>query len=191
LLKKYLVTPLLPENRLVAIFDSCRSATLLDLPHHRCNRVYALTSRWRRTVRRVLEAFLDLSVEDFLTPRPFHASAATLHQARPPSSPRKICDGYCPRSKAFGNVLCISACKDSQRVYESANGISRSVTSYIISLLEEQPNPSLKRLMRVISSKFQASTRQMAEESGQNLGPIADPQLSSLRPQNMNMPFKL
>lgn len=102
-LKEYLVVPLLPENRLVAIFDSCHSATLLDLPHHRCNRVYALTSRWRRTVRRVLEASWEFSLEDFLSTRPFQVSAAAIRHAK--SSPRKFCGGYCRRSQAFGNVV--------------------------------------------------------------------------------------
>jgi len=40
LLKKYLVKPLPVGCTLVAIFDTCHSASLLDLRHHRCNRVY-------------------------------------------------------------------------------------------------------------------------------------------------------
>jgi len=39
-LKQYLVDPLPVGCSLVAIFDTCHSATLLDLKHHRCNRVY-------------------------------------------------------------------------------------------------------------------------------------------------------
>jgi hypothetical protein len=39
-LKQYLVDPLPVDCSLVAIFDTCHSASLLDLPHHRCNRIY-------------------------------------------------------------------------------------------------------------------------------------------------------
>jgi len=40
LLKEYLVDPLPVGSTLVAIFDTCHSGSLLDLPHYRCNRVY-------------------------------------------------------------------------------------------------------------------------------------------------------
>ncbi|KAF9269911.1 hypothetical protein L218DRAFT_1071422 [Marasmius fiardii PR-910] len=40
-LKKILVDSLPTGSHLVAIFDSCHSASLLDLKHFRCNRVYA------------------------------------------------------------------------------------------------------------------------------------------------------
>lgn len=36
-LRKYLVDPLPSRSRLTAIFDSCHSGTLLDLPHYHCN----------------------------------------------------------------------------------------------------------------------------------------------------------
>jgi hypothetical protein len=39
-LRQYLVDPLPVDCSLVAIFDTCHSASLLDLPHHRCNRIY-------------------------------------------------------------------------------------------------------------------------------------------------------
>jgi len=39
-LRQHLVDPLPADCSLVAIFDTCHSASLLDLPHHRCNRVY-------------------------------------------------------------------------------------------------------------------------------------------------------
>jgi len=40
LLREKLVDPLPVGSTLIAIFDTCHSASLLDLPHHRCNRVY-------------------------------------------------------------------------------------------------------------------------------------------------------
>ncbi|EIM89372.1 uncharacterized protein STEHIDRAFT_167179 [Stereum hirsutum FP-91666 SS1] len=36
-LRKHLVDPLPTGSRLTAIFDSCHSGTMLDLPHYRCN----------------------------------------------------------------------------------------------------------------------------------------------------------
>ncbi|KAF7978215.1 hypothetical protein HWV62_1204 [Athelia sp. TMB] len=40
ILRKRLVDPLPVGSNLVAIFDTCHSASLLDLEHYRCNRVY-------------------------------------------------------------------------------------------------------------------------------------------------------
>ncbi|KAL0574367.1 hypothetical protein V5O48_007590 [Marasmius crinis-equi] len=60
-LRKILVDTLPTGSRLVAIFDSCHSASLLDLKHFRCNRVYVpwiskgrrkSDSMWLATVRK-------------------------------------------------------------------------------------------------------------------------------------------
>ncbi|KAH0584716.1 hypothetical protein H2248_010242 [Termitomyces sp. 'cryptogamus'] len=53
-LAEYLVKPLNDTSRLTAIFDTCHSNTLLDLPHHRCNRVYNCKSLFRRAKRRCI-----------------------------------------------------------------------------------------------------------------------------------------
>ncbi|KAF8815603.1 hypothetical protein BYT27DRAFT_7333839 [Phlegmacium glaucopus] len=59
-LRKMLVDPLPAGAKLVAVFDACNSATLLDLEHYRCNRVYVpwinkgfrrTASRWNTVVR--------------------------------------------------------------------------------------------------------------------------------------------
>jgi len=91
-------------------------------------------------------------------------------------------------------VLCISACKDSQQAYEWEAGTS--VTSYIVNLLENERNPSLKRLMRIVSAEVQALNRRMEREfpdhnqqSERKFGQIANPQLSSLNPLYMDMSF--
>ncbi|CAA7270462.1 unnamed protein product [Cyclocybe aegerita] len=56
-LQELLVNSLPPGASLMAVFDSCHSGTLLDLPHYRCNRVYLpfvnqgvhkTRSRWAR-----------------------------------------------------------------------------------------------------------------------------------------------
>ncbi|PBK83358.1 hypothetical protein ARMGADRAFT_675631 [Armillaria gallica] len=60
-LRRHLVDPLPIGSSLVAVFDSCHSASLLDLDHFRCNRVYVpwiskgrhkSDSIWNRNVRR-------------------------------------------------------------------------------------------------------------------------------------------
>ncbi|KAK7055676.1 mitochondrial chaperone BCS1 [Favolaschia claudopus] len=60
-LRRHLVEALPPGSSLVAVFDSCHSASLLDLAHFRCNRVYVpwlskgrrrSDERWNSVVRR-------------------------------------------------------------------------------------------------------------------------------------------
>ncbi|KAF8233134.1 hypothetical protein L208DRAFT_1377389 [Tricholoma matsutake] len=227
-LKEYLVVPLLPENRLVAIFDSCHSATLLGNykftvftkvhifmicrpSASQCSNqsqgvaqyvevffsvFYIFLGVWL-IENTVLEASWEFSLEDFLSTRPFQVSAAAIRHAK--SSPRKFCGGYCRRSQAFGNVLCISACKDSQEILEEKEEHhlfvrywwgSRLMLECSLVDIEEEENPSLKRLMRVISSKSQALIRQMKKEynnyekqPGKKFAD-PDPQLSSLYPLN-------
>ncbi|KAF8200903.1 caspase domain-containing protein [Pholiota molesta] len=52
-----LVAPLPPGSTLTAIMDSCHSCSLLDLKHHRCNRVYVpwISKGKRRTKTRFYE----------------------------------------------------------------------------------------------------------------------------------------
>jgi len=129
-LKEYLVNHLSPRSYLVAIVDSCHSGTLLDLPHFRCNRVYAMSSLWRRAVRRVIESYRRrgdrlFSVMTSLAP------AMSIH--RNDMTVKEVCGGYCPRSQWSHNVICISSCKNNQRAYEAGDG--SSMTNFIIKLL--------------------------------------------------------
>ncbi|KAL0953665.1 hypothetical protein HGRIS_004864 [Hohenbuehelia grisea] len=58
-LHRYLVSPLPVGSHLVAVFDSCHSATLLDLEHIRCNRVYV---PWISKGRRKSDTIYDYIV---------------------------------------------------------------------------------------------------------------------------------
>ncbi|KAG2136673.1 caspase domain-containing protein [Suillus clintonianus] len=51
-LKKVLVKPLPPGSKLFALWDSCHSATILDLDHHKCNKL--LSGDAAKTQRRSL-----------------------------------------------------------------------------------------------------------------------------------------
>ncbi|KAJ6586474.1 hypothetical protein DFH09DRAFT_1308497 [Mycena vulgaris] len=135
-LHDHLVKPLAPGCRLVAFFDTCHSETLLDLRHHRCNRL----SHFRRTVRRLRE----------LTPFPENTAKT------------RFCNGYCRRIKmstTTPNVLCFSACKDSQRVFERSEE-SMLDSQEVIHQLDIEPSPTLKRLMRNLDRRAKAIYRQ-------------------------------
>ncbi|TFK39198.1 caspase domain-containing protein [Crucibulum laeve] len=198
-LKKHLVDTLVPGSRLVAMFDSCHSATLLDLSHHRCNRVVSLTSCFRRIVRRIWEPVHDvLTTEKYL-------SRETLQRLLGKNLSKKLinpigCNGFCPRSRSkFSNsssVICISACKDSQTSLESPNGYS--MTQMVIKLLKDNPNPSIKELLRFTSDDFDRMKDEARSQASGRGTPCDEsifrgqaPQVSSPQPLNMDDFFSL
>ncbi|KAJ7485930.1 caspase domain-containing protein [Mycena latifolia] len=149
-LHDHLVKPLAPGCRLVAFFDTCHSETLLDLEHHRCNRL----SRFRRTVRRLRELTgfpAPAPVVDIITPGR--------------RIPTRFCSGYCKRvmtGNRTPNVVCFSACKDSQMVFE---GSGESMLNEVINQLELDPSPTLKTLMRALSKNAKRICRSAREEA--------------------------
>jgi len=181
-LKKHLVDRLSSKSRLVAIMDSCHSGTLLNLPHHRCNRVYAMSALWRRALRRVLEPYHRrgdrlFSLVSLLVP--------SLDELGPVRE-KLVCHGLCPRTEWSHNVICISACKDNQQAFEAGDG--RSLTHFIIQLLEKEPRPTLKRFMRQTTAEFRALSKKLKKQwkGPGEFGPIAAPQVSSPQPLDMN-----
>ncbi|KAJ7110956.1 caspase domain-containing protein [Mycena epipterygia] len=93
-LRRHLIDPLPVGAALVAVFDSCHSASLLDLAHFRCNRVYApwvskarrrIDERWNAVVRQHALPLLPLVSTGF----PAHTPPAP----RPASRPRKLPPG--------------------------------------------------------------------------------------------------
>ncbi|CAA7261260.1 unnamed protein product [Cyclocybe aegerita] len=92
-LKSCLVKSLPPGSRLTAIFDSCHSGTLLDLPHYRCNRVHLPFENkgvrrtkplWRNIVRQ--QAMLPQSVERTSRHVPIPRRRASKSMSRVPLS---------------------------------------------------------------------------------------------------------
>lgn len=74
-LRRHLVDVLPVGSNLVAIFDSCHSASLLDLEHFRCNRVYVpwvskgtrrTNTRWNSNVRKL--ALNELALNEVTEP---------------------------------------------------------------------------------------------------------------------------
>ncbi|KAK7447386.1 hypothetical protein VKT23_014096 [Stygiomarasmius scandens] len=108
-LKRQLVDKLPKNSRLTALLDTCHSATLLDLHHHRCNRIVRLTASKRRIHRKFNEFMLRL--------RTAHSSAfgqALSHMhgiMRAYAIPEyTFCDGtHCLRLSTRGrpSVICI------------------------------------------------------------------------------------
>ncbi|KAJ7209027.1 caspase domain-containing protein [Mycena haematopus] len=88
-LRRHLVVPLPVGSSLVAVFDSCHSASLLDLAHFRCNRVYVpwlskgrrrSDERWNAVVRRHALPLLPPSKP----PTPVHSPPPSRSTSRPP-----------------------------------------------------------------------------------------------------------
>ncbi|KAK0217635.1 peptidase C14, caspase domain-containing protein [Armillaria nabsnona] len=154
--KSLLVDPIaaVPKARLTTLFDCCHSCTVLDLCHHRCNRTYNLKSKYRRIRRRLNEAFPESGKTILALIEPWTMLALErLHISIPATMKHtKFCDGYCSRINRpeGGNVLCISACKDSQLAFGNKKG--GSLTRAFVKALKKDSHPALKDLYRSISA---------------------------------------
>ncbi|KAF9055250.1 peptidase C14 [Hymenopellis radicata] len=170
LLKMIIVDKIQPLKgaRLLALFDCCHSATILDLPHHRCNRVlHSVANHWRRLRRYVLERQECLApFKKWFSPftkviqktigkamsSPLGATLKALVAA--PISQRIVtCDGLCSRwgwREEPGFVLCISACKDSQVANQRSKG--GLMTQAFLDAMEKTPTMSLKELQQKMKS---------------------------------------
>ncbi|KAJ7578722.1 peptidase C14, caspase domain-containing protein [Mycena floridula] len=249
-LRQRLVDPLPVGSNLVAILDSCHSASLLDLEHYRCNRVYVpwvskgrrmTDTLWNINVRR--QAIdVDVSVfrppearttsaSDTLRQRSLQLSIPTSRRSRKHSvfehryemespiqqcdSPVALfpCDGFCSPKRDIpkANVISLASCQDNQLAWDDPKG--RSMTQTLVTLLGENPHPTLHTLMTSLSHSVYQSTIEMhaANRSwkktfrnwyitrgekpksveGVESDNFQDPQLSSHRPLDMNALFSL
>ncbi|KAF8879359.1 caspase domain-containing protein [Infundibulicybe gibba] len=167
-----LVKPLLPKSKLIAVMDTCHSATLLDLPHDRCNRISRWTSSIRRSIRSVLERVPWLLPEDgpsvasSIGPvgQAIRRSGSTLSQlATPVKCTVKFCSGLCRRSfQGPDKPLAVN-------MYFGMQGSTRgprrpkhgqSVSQAFITALKKDPNPVLKDLMRSINANVKTAERE-------------------------------
>ncbi|KAJ7255765.1 caspase domain-containing protein [Mycena rebaudengoi] len=186
-LKQKLIEPLLPGSQLIAVLDTCHSATLLDLEHDKCNRSGSLSSLARRSFRRIRESFQADNVE-------FNAESV-IGCSKVATKPRpNFCSGYCCRpwipSPMRVPVLCFSACKDSQEVFEDPEG--KSLMRTFVDVLSRNPAPTLAELMTACSSKSLATLRDLRKEA-KGVGKFLPwrPQLSSLQPLHLQARLSL
>ncbi|KAK0199167.1 caspase domain-containing protein [Armillaria mellea] len=114
---------------------------------------------------------------------------------------KKFCDGYCPRINRpeIGNVLCISACKDSQLAFGNKEG--GSLTRVFVKALGEAPSLELLKCSLFILTWFMLSRKRLSSDTQglvpkhQRWGILAaswqEPQFSSIFPLNMSKVFVL
>ncbi|KAK0434005.1 caspase domain-containing protein [Armillaria borealis] len=212
--KSLLVDPIVevPKARLTTLFDCCHSGTVLDLCHQRCNRTYNLKSKYRRMRRRLNEAFPESGKTILALIEPWMTLALNQLYISIPATMKhtKFCDGYCPRINhpEKGNVLCISACKDSQFAFGNREGgsltrmtIDRDSFKAFVKALGEAPSLELFRCSLLIFSWFILS-RERLSSGTQGLVPKHQrwcilaaswqkPQFSSISPLNMSEAFVL
>ncbi|CAA7261259.1 unnamed protein product [Cyclocybe aegerita] len=174
-----LVEPLPPGARLTAIFDSCHSGTLLDLPHYRCNAVHfpsvnkgrrGTLARWRAQERRNALFFDDSDLSDDSSmalsrrrttalSRPSLAIRTDAmwsghHECDSPVPQNRYCDGYTCMAweENLGpvpTVISFSSSADNQETWEDETG--RSMTGILVKMLQKDPHPSLHGILSTVS----------------------------------------
>lgn len=157
-----LIPPLSSNATLLAIFDTCHSATLLDLKHHRCNRIRTMASLFRRAVRRVL-------IEPFSKPRGKDADTGNSTKTEP-FLVSQICDGLCPRDQTNNSPIAvsISACKDREQVYEGGTSLVQTT----VELLRSNSSASLRDVIDALlhNKKYQQRSMRHAEKRYKEAG---------------------
>ncbi|KAH6908457.1 caspase domain-containing protein [Coprinopsis sp. MPI-PUGE-AT-0042] len=139
------------RSTFLAILDTCHSATLFDLKHHRCNRIRTVTSLFRRAVRKVVVEPL-WTVFGRVT-----GGVATMNSF----NLSHYCNGLCPRRKTpiCPIAITVSACKDRQQVYE--NG--RSLTETIVELLRSKPTACLRDVIDATLDNYKLQQKLMKD----------------------------
>ncbi|KAH6908455.1 caspase domain-containing protein [Coprinopsis sp. MPI-PUGE-AT-0042] len=145
-----LISTLPPRSTFLAILDTCHSATLFDLKHHRCNRTRSLKSLLRRSVRKVvvepLSEFFGRATDGGF------ANADSFNASDP-------CNGMCPRRKTpiCPIAVTISACKDQQQVYENGS----SLTETIVRILRSKPTAGLPDVIDAVLNNYKLQRNRM------------------------------
>ncbi|KAJ3501711.1 hypothetical protein NLJ89_g9217 [Agrocybe chaxingu] len=111
-LKICLVESLPPGCCLTAIFDSCHSGTLLDLPHYRCNRIHLPFEN--KGTRRTMQLWRNLVRKQAMSPQSVEGTSRRLPI---PRRQRSISMSRVPLSEA------------EQSLYQISNGVSRQIHS--------------------------------------------------------------
>ncbi|OAX36776.1 hypothetical protein K503DRAFT_279173 [Rhizopogon vinicolor AM-OR11-026] len=155
-LKKRLVKPLPRGSQLFALFDSCHSDTILDLDHHKCNKLHS-GGTGTGTRRKSLTDFFfpdrvsrpktlrnpSLTLNSVLI-RPHSPTSWLPHMFvdSPPSALRRVlspdswinkCTGNCPKpeEQQEAHVVSLSACRDNENAYDD-NETGGTMTKFFI-----------------------------------------------------------
>jgi len=195
---------------LFAMLDCGHSATLLDLRHHRCNRIGTVTSAVRRALRQyivedvIIPFYKDVlrsAREDILVSiydSFFRKETVQSSEADAPNPPLNLamgkrCNGFCPRVPNLSRkstVVCISACKDSEHTLEGDQ--FDTLTSAIVKLLQAKPQATLKDAMYIARGTVEQIRQYVRAEfsflEAQSLMKIVkwNPQLASNDPLDIN-----
>ncbi|KAF9449424.1 hypothetical protein P691DRAFT_812592, partial [Macrolepiota fuliginosa MF-IS2] len=195
-LEEILVQPLIHKNimcQLIAVMDSCTSGTLLDLKHDLCNNVIGIKSLFVRMLRSLLETSPETN------------SIVRARIAEWLKDPLHDCNRLCNRkvSSVKANVICISACEDSQTLVESQG--AHTLAGILDDYLRRHNKPTLKKLNRFINKQLgkhidiiqkSYNTEMRRAKRGEREPPLEPPhkgmpQISSSRPLRMNTTLKL
>ncbi|KAL1702586.1 caspase domain-containing protein [Schizophyllum commune] len=153
---RYLVKPLKPHCKLLALLDACHSATLLDLTHDKC---LDIEGWWGRVVN-----FLHCALDFLAVALPEPVEPPREVEQRTDGNPEDVdrdvagpiierfvkpwrfCRGLCrcttPPTAPF--VICISSCKDHESAIDTEN---TSMTKTLVRVLENYESPSLAELL--------------------------------------------
>ncbi|KAF5356882.1 hypothetical protein D9756_006835 [Leucocoprinus leucothites] len=158
-----------------AVMDACTSGTILDLDHDECNEIIGWKSLYYRVVRSVLEV------------PPGVRSRFRTGIAEWLKDPIHICNRICnrKRSQMKANIICISACGDSQKLIELPD--DKTLAGVYLQRVQED-NDKLRRSYDEEVKKYKKNMRRCLPERP----PGADkPQITSIRPVRMGTILKL
>ncbi|KAJ7773665.1 peptidase C14, caspase domain-containing protein [Mycena maculata] len=205
-LKRLLVNPLPEGCTMMAVLDTCHSASLLDLDHDQCN------GRWscgmggqmlsfhnahqhrgspplqstkagvRPSVSRKLEFMQDSVFAGHRTTSiPQHRACARLKHTganMPGNIAIRRCESPLTDPSHMALVTCLSACKDDQITCENVNDkTGGSFTERLLNILRRDPHPRLEDLMKKIYVSIHGML--LDAQTIQQLNNCQDPQMSS------------
>ncbi|TFK18838.1 hypothetical protein FA15DRAFT_709510 [Coprinopsis marcescibilis] len=191
-LRRLLIKPLPESSRFLAILDCCHSATLLDLKHHRCNRLGpTLMCRGRRLVRKVVVEPVWKSYKYIWT----KIQSKQANVRNPPLLRTNSCNGLCPRRRPVPQkpvVICIAACKDAYTTEESNEKGFETHTKRIIE--HSNKSTSLEDLLRslIVDRKEQSQKlKKIVKTHKRNGTDESDPSLKNCEELSVTLKRKL
>lgn len=204
-LKRLLVCPLPEGATLMAVLDTCHSASLLDLDHNTCNQKWSCL-RGQSNNHPIIS--LHNAGAERVSPKPAPRTGprsaisrkqeltdeaatdiANLRKSAGLRLQHTACARFRHSKKAkmpghLALVMCLSACRDDQVTCENKNDKNgASFTERLLHILKDDPHPRLEDLM----TKISVSIHGMLLDSGniKELHNCQDPQMSSERELDM------